>query len=59
VLHKFLVSMVKKLFKSVHIYRSYHQNKPGGPFFWTTWYVTTHFSYRYSRSWWTLLKLCL
>ena len=26
--------MVKKLFKSVHIYRSYRQNKPGGPFFW-------------------------
>jgi len=32
-LHKFLVSMVKKLFKSVHIYWSYRQNKPGGPFF--------------------------
>ena len=25
--------MVKKLLKSVHIYRSYRQNKPGGPFF--------------------------
>jgi len=25
--------MLKKLFKSVHIYRSYRQNKPGGPFF--------------------------
>jgi len=25
--------MVKKLFKSVHIYRSYRQNKPEGPFF--------------------------
>jgi len=31
--------MVKKLFKSVHIYRSYRQNKPGGPFFWTTRYI--------------------
>ena len=30
--------MVKKLFKSVHIYRSYRQNNPGGPFFWTTRY---------------------
>ena len=25
--------MMKKLLKSVHIYRSYRQNKPGGPFF--------------------------
>ena len=25
--------MVKKLFKSVHIYRSYRQNEPGGPLF--------------------------
>jgi len=25
--------MVKKLFKSVHIYQSDRQNKPGGPFF--------------------------
>jgi len=32
-LHKFRVSMVKKLLKSVHIYWSYRQNKPGGPFF--------------------------
>jgi len=24
---------VKKLFKSVYIYQSYRQNKPGGPFF--------------------------
>jgi len=30
--------MVKKLLKSVHIYRSYRQNKPGGPFFWNTRY---------------------
>ena len=30
--------MVKKLFKSVHIYRSYRQNKPGGPLFWATQY---------------------
>jgi len=27
-----LVVTVKKLLKSVHIYRSYSQNKPGGPF---------------------------
>jgi len=26
------------VFKSVHIYRSYRQNKLGGPFFWTTLY---------------------
>jgi len=30
---KFLVVTVKKWLKSVHIYRSYHQNKPVGPFF--------------------------
>ena len=30
---------MKKLLKSVHIYRSYRQNKPGGPFFWNTRYV--------------------
>jgi len=38
VLHKFLVVIVKKLLKSVHIYRSYRQNNPGGPFFWNTRY---------------------
>jgi len=32
---KFLVVIVKKLLKSVHIYRSYRQNKPGGSFFGT------------------------
>jgi len=30
---KFLVVTVKKKLKSVHIYRSYRQNKPGGPVF--------------------------
>jgi len=30
VLHKFLVVIVKKFLKSVYIYRSYRQNKPGG-----------------------------
>ena len=30
---------MKKLLKSVHIYRSYRQNKPGGPFFWNTRYT--------------------
>jgi len=34
--HKFLVVIVKKLLKSLHIYRSYRQNKPGGPFFFGT-----------------------
>ena len=28
-----IVRSAKKLLKSVHIYRSYRQNKPGGPFF--------------------------
>ena len=31
--HKFRVVTVKKQLKSVHIYRSYRQNKPGGAFF--------------------------
>jgi len=34
-LHKFLVVIVKKLLKLVHIYWSYRRNKPGGPFFGT------------------------
>jgi len=32
---KFRVVTVIKWLKSVHIYRSYRQNKPGGPFFGT------------------------
>ena len=35
--------MVKKLCKLVHIYRRYRQNKPGGPFFWTTRYINCIF----------------
>ena len=34
-LHKFLVVLVKKLLKSVHIYQSYRHNKPGVRFFGT------------------------
>jgi len=36
--HKFLVLTVKKLLKSVYIYRSYCKIKTGVALFWTTRY---------------------
>jgi len=50
VLNKLLVVIVKKLFKSVHIYWSYRQNNPGGPFFWNTRYRSRNFSNRNPKS---------
>jgi len=44
---------MKKLLKSVHIYQSYRQNKPGGPFFGTTgtvWAYSVRVSWRYTMA---------